>query len=400
MGAFADTAGRLDELFSRLPVAPGRDAPALVVDERRARANIAAMCAKAATAGVALRPHFKTHQNVGVGRWFREAGVGAATVSSAGMALRFADDGWNDLLIAVLADPHDLPRLVPLARRLAAAGGRLGLLVDTPAVARAVTAAMGTCPHDQHLKVDTGYGRSGIPWDDAPRLAAVAAAATLAGVVTHAGHSYTTPRAGLEALYAETASRLAAAAASAGGGLRLSAGDTPTCVAARDLAGVDEVRPGNFVFFDVMQLAAGVCAAGDLALAAACPVLAVDAARRRLVLRGGAVHLGKDPARANGGPAYGCLGTLDAGGFDRVLPQVAVTALTQEHAVVDVPAGAWDELADGLRPGDLALVFPSHSCLACHGRGHLVTTTGALLPGLAGAGPARDGSLDAGDTCV
>ena len=51
------------------------NAPALLIDEGRARANIRAMAAKADRAGAALRPHFKTHQSLAVGRWFAEASV-------------------------------------------------------------------------------------------------------------------------------------------------------------------------------------------------------------------------------------------------------------------------------------------------------------------------------------
>jgi D-serine deaminase-like pyridoxal phosphate-dependent protein len=378
MGLFADTA----RLLERLPL----DAPALLVDETRARANIAAMCAKVKASNISLRPHFKTHQNVGVGRWFREAGIRQATVSSYDMAVQFADDGWDNLLIAMLVDPGDLTRLAALGRRLTERNGRLGLLVDTPEAARAVASAV-EWPNAIHMKIDTGYGRSGIDWEDVPRVRETAAAADFTGLVTHAGHSYRTPLDELKALHCTTAGRLHAVAVVTGQDLLLSVGDTPTCATVDLLVGVDEVRPGNFVFFDVMQLVAGVCGPQQLALAAACPVLAVDEARGRLVLRGGAVHLGKDPALVGGAPIYGCLGTLVEDGFDQVLPEVVVTQLTQEHAVVEVPRERWDDLAAGLRPGDLALVFPSHSCLACHQHGHLRTTAGAYLPREADGSP-------------
>lgn len=371
MGLFTDTA----RLLERLPL----DAPALLVDEARARANIAAMCAKVEASHTSLRPHFKTHQNVGVGRWFREAGVRKATVSSYDMAVQFADDGWDDLTIAMLVDPRDLPRLAALGRRLAERNGRLGLLVDTPEAARAVDAEVER-PNAIYMKIDTGYGRSGIFWEDVPRIRETAAAVDFTGLLTHAGHSYRTPRDELKALHCTTAARLRAVAMATGQDLLLSVGDTPTCATVDLLVGVDEVRPGNFVFFDVMQLVAGICGPQHLALAAACPVLAVDEARGRLVLRGGAVHLGKDPALVAGQPVHGCLGTMTEDGFDQVLPEVAVTQLTQEHAVVDVPRDRWDDLVAGLRPGDRALVFPSHACLACHQHGHLLTTDGSCLP--------------------
>jgi D-serine deaminase-like pyridoxal phosphate-dependent protein len=372
----ADTARRLDR--------PEFLAPGVVVDEARARANLAAMAAKAAASGVRLRPHFKTHDNVGVARWFRDAGVGHATVSSLAMAERFAADGWHDLTLAILVNPRELPRLAALAWRLAERGGALGLTVDTPEAARAVRHLVGdTAP--LWLKVDTGHGRSGVAWDDKARLQAVARSASFAGLLTHAGHSYRTPRAELPALFTETAQRLAAAREATGRDLHLSVGDTPTCSATATFAGVDEVRPGNFVFFDLMQRAAGVCSDAQLAAALVCPVIGLDPARGRLVLHGGAVHLSRESLATPAGPIFGCLGTLTPQGFGRVLDSAAVTELSQEHGIVSLAPPQWNELAAGLKTGDLVLVFPVHACLLCNLQGTAMRTlTGATLPRDAG----------------
>jgi len=295
------------------------------------------------------------------------------------MAERFAADGWTDLTLAILVNPRELPRLADLAWRLADRGGALGLVVDTPEAARAVRHLVGdTAP--LWLKVDTGYGRSGAAWDDAPRLKAVAESAAFAGLLTHAGHSYHTPAAELPALFAETARRLAAARDATGRPLLLSVGDTPTCTAAPDFAGVDEVRPGNFVFYDLMQRAAGVCGDGKLAAAVACPVLAADRERGRLVLHGGAVHLSKERLAGAAGPVYGYLGTLTGDGFGGVVDDAPVTELSQEHGIVTVARDRWDEIAGSLRPGDLVLVWPVHSCLACAARNVMTPLGGATLP--------------------
>jgi D-serine deaminase-like pyridoxal phosphate-dependent protein len=372
----ADTARLLDGL--------DLEAPAVVVDETRARANLAAMAARAAASGTRLRPHFKTHDNVGVGRWFREAGVRHAAVSSLAMAGRFALDGWDDLTLAILVNPRELPRLAELAWRLADRGGGLGLVVDSPEAARAVRHIVGdTAP--LWLKVDTGYGRSGVLWDAAPRLLAVARSAAFAGLLTHAGHSYRTPREALPALFTETARRLASARESTGRDLQLSVGDTPTCTAVERFTGVDEVRPGNFIFHDLMQRAAGVCGDEQLAVALACPVIGVDARRGRLVLHGGAVHLGREPVDTKGGPVFGCLGTVSSQGFGKVLDSAPVTGLSQEHGIVSIAPADWEELAGGMKAGDHVLVFPAHSCLTCNLQGASMRTfTGAVLPRDAG----------------
>ncbi len=82
--------------------------PTLILDESRARRNLARMAAKARQQGVRFRPHFKTHQSVEMGGWFREEGVSSITVSSVDMAVYFAQAGWDDILIAFTANPRQV----------------------------------------------------------------------------------------------------------------------------------------------------------------------------------------------------------------------------------------------------------------------------------------------------
>ena len=74
--------------------------PQLYLDVQRCKRNIDNMIRRTTEAGSELRPHMKTHQSRGVAQWFRKKGIRAATVSSTGMALYFAEDGWSDFTIA------------------------------------------------------------------------------------------------------------------------------------------------------------------------------------------------------------------------------------------------------------------------------------------------------------
>ncbi len=352
------------------PAAPDRfravDRPTLVVDRARAERNIAAMSAKAAASGVRFRPHFKTHNRVEIGEWFRAAGTTAITVSSVEHAVTFADAGWDDITIAFPMVTRALPTIRGLAERV-----RLGVLLDSPETAAALAGV--EAPVDVWVDVDAGYGRSGVAWDDPEGLAAVGSAVErlpghrLRGVLTHSGQTYHAPsRAAIEAVWAETAARLAQArdvlsAATGRRGLEISVGDTPGCSVAPRLDGVDEVRPGNFVFFDLQQLAVGACTEADLALAIACPIVAVYPARGEAVVHGGSVQLSRDTAPGpGGGESFGRLAVVDADGW-RLLPAEAgsVRALSQEHGVLRCSP----EVLGRLRVGDLAFVIPAHACL-------------------------------------
>ncbi len=339
----------------------------VVLDKARAQENIRRMTQKAQRAGAIFRPHFKTHQSAVVGRWFHDAGVRHIAVSSLAMAEQFADLGWRDITLALLFNPLEIDRAAQLARSLTQRGGRLGLLVDSPHTAGIISAAMDV-PTDIWLKVDTGYGRTGTPWEDGETLRSTLAAcqelAVPVGLLTHSGHSYSARSAqAINRIYAETISRLRSARdQSRRHGLRLSVGDTPCCSAVDDLSACDEIRPGNFVFNDLMQLDIGSCRIDQLASATVCPVLGVYPERRQVVVHGGAVHLSKESLP---GPNYGCLGTAGPEGLGDVLREAPLVSLSQEHGVVEFARENFEALAGNLRPGDLVLVWPVHSCLNC-----------------------------------
>jgi len=64
--------------------------PTLLLNKEISLANIERMANKVKAAGAVFRPHFKTHQSLEVGRWFRDFGVECITVSSMKMAAYFA----------------------------------------------------------------------------------------------------------------------------------------------------------------------------------------------------------------------------------------------------------------------------------------------------------------------
>ncbi len=344
--------------------------PTLVLDVGRARRNIERMAGKAAAAGVRFRPHFKTHQSAEVGEWFRACGVESITVSSVAMARYFADHGWRDITIAFPANVREMTHIDTLAGEV-----KLHLLVDSVAAVERLEGGLGHRV-GVWIEIDTGYMRSGTAWDDVERLAALAAALAqserlaLRGVLTHAGHTYKARAAEtVQAVYTETAARLAAARATleAAGpfeGLEISTGDTPGCSVVEDLGDVDEVRPGNFVFYDLTQLEIGACAEQDIAVAVACPVVGVYPGRREIVLYGGAVHLSKDWLElADGSPSFGRAAMPIEGGWGPLLPGVHLRSVSQEHGIVYADVTAWPgELAE-LRVGDVLAVLPIHSCL-------------------------------------
>jgi len=345
--------------------------PTLLLDERAVRANIRRMALKARSAGVAFRPHFKTHQSLEIGVWFREEGVEQITVSSLDMAEYFGHNGWNDITLAFSTNLRQLAGLDQLAGRI-----RLGLLVESIET----VAALGSgCQSslDIWIKVDAGAGRTGLAWDR-PELALELAQQVrrfpqlrLRGLLTHAGNTYTAPNppAAAEVFAAANGRMNLLRNELQGRGLDpllVSVGDTPGCSAAGDFQGVDEIRPGNFVFFDALQYKIGACAFEDIAVALACPVVALHPEKGEAVIYGGAIHLSKDTLSWQGERVYGLVCRVENGRWGSPLPGGVVARISQEHGVLRLEA---KDLA-GLRVGDLVCVLPAHSCLTaqCMGR--------------------------------
>ena len=220
-----------------------------------------------------------------------------------------------------------------------------------------------SAPVDAWLKIDAGYGRTGLAWDDFAGQAAVAgalAATTNAhprGLLSHSGQTYHADGTdAIRAVWTQTLERLDAArdalAAAGFPGLELAPGDTPGCAVVDDLSGVDEVRPGNFVFFDAMQVEIGSCGWPDVAVAVACPVVALHPERSQIVVYGGAVHLSKEYlTRPDGRASYGAVALPLEGGWGVPVPGAFVSGLSQEHGIVSAPPELLAQIQRG-RPAD------------------------------------------------
>jgi D-serine deaminase-like pyridoxal phosphate-dependent protein len=338
--------------------------PTLLLNHQRASENIRKMADKAQQSRVRFRPHFKTHQSAQVGEWFRDFGVKAITVSSVEMAQYFAQHGWQDITIAFPTNILEIDSIKQLANCLS-----LGLLVESTEAVHFLAKNL-TAPVNVWLKVDVGYGRTGIPWSNYDRLVALAKQVkktpplSLRGLLTHSGHTYRA-RSELEiqAIYRDTVSKMRAVQenlAMAGvEPVELSIGDTPSCSVVADLSDVDEIRPGNFVFYDLMQLQIGACREEDIAVAVACPVVAKHPERHQLVIYGGAVHLSKEFIVEDNVQVFGYVARLKDDGWSSRLASAHVSSLSQEHGIINGD----DDTISKIEVGDVLVILPVHSCL-------------------------------------
>lgn len=355
--------------------------PTLLLDKARVQRNIERMVARAAAAGVALRPHFKTHQSQAVAEWCKAAGIRKATVSSLRMAAYFAAAGWDDITVAFPVNVREVAAVNALASRI-----RLQLLVEHPDAVAAFAERLEH-PVRMMIKVDTGYHRAGILYknlSEIRRLAAAIDAAPLmqmAGVLHHAGHSYQARgRTQLLEVHRESLANMAEVVEALRGAypsLEVSVGDTPTCSVAEQFGVATELRPGNFVFYDLMMVQIGACTHDDIGVAMACPIVSKYPDRGEVMIYGGGVHFSKDALTAkHGHTLYGQVVADDGAlGWGDIVPGVELRRLSQEHGILSAPR----EWIDRVAVGDVVKVLPVHSCMTADVMKQYITTEGERI---------------------
>jgi D-serine deaminase-like pyridoxal phosphate-dependent protein len=359
--------------------------PTLLLDEEKCRSNIRFMAEKARRHHLRFRPHFKTHQSLAIGDWFRDEGVDRITVSSLNMALYFAGGGWPDITVAFPANVREMAKIEHLARNV-----KLNLLVTAGETVKALDMKMPK-KVGVYIKVDTGYHRAGIPSERIGEIDALLKTVTRSrrlffrGFLAHNGHTYAAgSRSEIKRIHHDALgrmNRLKDHYLRSFPDLELSLGDTPACSVAEDFRGIDEIRPGNFVFYDVMQYRLDACSRDRIAVCLACPITGRSRHPDELLIYGGAVHLSKEYVTENdGGRNYGMIVKLSHAGWTASSPGLRLIHLSQEHGLV----GGMLRPVPGFKPGGILGVLPIHSCLTANLMKGYLTLTGKRIANLAG----------------
>lgn len=360
--------------------------PQLTVDLGKVQQNISRVLGRLRQRGVIVRPHFKTHQCAEIGNLFKEAGVEAITVSSLDMAAYFASHGWKDITLAVPVNLHQLKAICEFDQDV-----RLNLLVDSVETASALSEALAESRDSNArqpiwIKVDVGYGRVGIKWDKPDELLKLAKLINdsdqfeFSGLLTHSGHTYVCKgRDEVIEVFEEGRSRmLGLKKMLANNGIEslISAGDTPSGSLAENFDGIDEMRPGNFVFYDLVQSQVGSCRIEDVAVATACPVIGKYEDELKVVVYGGAVHLSKDSVMIDGVRLFGQLALPADDGWEVVpLSEARIVSCCQEVSKIQLSKSIFDLI----ELGQTVYILPAHSCLAAEIYPSYLTTDGQIL---------------------
>ncbi len=342
--------------------------PCLLLNRKTMRRNIRRMSERIGSLGGVLRPHVKTNKSIEVLNDIVAAGnTSGITVSTLGEASYFLDHGITDITYAVGIAPN---KFGPAAE-LMARGADLKLILDNVEMAERLAACADRdgASYKVLIELDTDGHRSGAdPFGDellriglrlheSPNI-------ELTGVLTHAGESYAcrSEEALLAMARQERDRSIAAAERLRAAGFPcpvVSIGSTPTALAVDDLSGITEVRPGVYVFQDLVMAGLGVCSAEDVALSVLASVTGFQEQRDWAIIDAGWMAMSRDRGTAGQAVDQGYGLVCD----DRGTPvgDLVIGDANQEHGIVVSRAGRHSPLAD-LGLGDLVRVLPNHAC--------------------------------------
>jgi D-serine deaminase-like pyridoxal phosphate-dependent protein len=345
------------DLSTRFPGFDALNEPRVVIDLAVLGRNIADMAALVG-GRAALHPHIKTHKSLEIARMQAQAGAKGFTAARPYEAAMLLKDRLAPVTLAYpLLNAQTAAELLRQARE----AGDIRFIADSPETVEAVAAGAKEAgrPATVFMKVDVGLHRCGV---DPQAVDAIAVASIIdehpdlvfAGLLSHAGQAYgaANPDAVTAIADAEIQIMTGLRRKLQAAGIevpRVSIGSTPTLVRHAGFEGIDEVRPGNYVFYDLTAVRLGLVERDSLALGVAARVVAVN--RHFAIANVGSKTLSSDLG-AHGTSATKTFGEAWMPGVETPL---AVAKLSEEHAFLD-HGGAKVEI------GMPVLILPNHAC--------------------------------------
>ena len=343
--------------------------PTLLLARDRMRANIERMARRMSSLGCVLRPHTKTHKSIDVLRDVEAlSALGGVTVSTLHEARYFFDYGQKDILYAVGMTPSKVSDAAALIND----GCVLKVITDNAAMVELLAreAQREAVALPLLIELDVDGHRSGVN-PDGTELLEVAYAIDdaeylrLTGVMTHAGGSYNCRSFdGVKAHARQERDRAVSAAERIrAAGLEcpvVSIGSTPTACVIDGLAGVTEMRPGVYTFFDLFQAGLGVASIDDIAISVLTTVIGHQKEKGWVIVDGGWMAMSRDRGTASQemDQGYGLVCALDG----EPLIDVIMGGANQEHGIIRAREGEAPLDITRFPVGSKWRVLPNHAC--------------------------------------
>ncbi len=348
------------------------ETPALIVDLQQLEKNIEAMQNLANENAVRLRPHIKTHKSVFISKLLLKHGAVGITVAKVGEAEVMAAAGISNIFIAnQITHPLKLRRIRKLHETINISVG-VDQIEQISLQKRYFNNA--SKPLRVLVEIDSGLNRCGVTVGDSlvklVREISHAHELTLEGIFTHAGQVYGAQSkkeiqeiGDLEGTIMAEAYNLLK---DQGIDLRVvSVGSTPTVAHSSKNPVVNEIRPGNYVFYNNIQYVLGSCSEEQWALAVLATVIS-QPEQDRLVIDAGSKALNLD---------RGAHATQLIKGYGKPLNiDGEIIRVSEEHGVIKLKSG------QSIRLGSPVIIIPNHACAVAnlYSHYHLIDSFGKI----------------------
>jgi D-serine deaminase-like pyridoxal phosphate-dependent protein len=330
------------------------DTPALLIDLDIMERNLRRVAEYTKEHGLRLRPHTKTHKIPALGRMQLASGAVGLTVAKVGEAEVMMTAEPPDLLVAFpVVGQAKLKRLIPIARQ-----ARVTVSLDSLFTARQLSEA---ARHEKVTlgvlaEVDVGLERVGVsPGEELLQLARgiqQLPGLTFAGIAFFPGHVRRLDEEGLEALQLVglLLQQILDDFRRAGIEARIvSGGSTPTLFHSHELPGLNEIRPGTYIYNDMNTVRSDGCTVDDCAASILATVVST-ARPGQMIIDGGSKTFSSDlPMNA------------PEKTFGRVMeaPDCVFHNMNEEHGFIDIRSAG-----RSFTVGDRIRIIPNHICPA------------------------------------
>jgi D-serine deaminase-like pyridoxal phosphate-dependent protein len=333
--------------------------PAVVIDLDRVERNIARVQAACDAAGVANRPHIKTHKIPDIAKMQRDAGAAGITCQKIGEAEVMSEAGLDDILISYnLIGEDKMARLAKVMER-----ATVTVAADNPTVVAGLPRAAELSGRTLNVVVecDTGRKRAGVE-TTAEAIALAKDIAARPGL-SFAGFMLYPPEDAMEVTQ-KFLDEATAGVREAGLEVRMvSTGGTPNVANLGRIKGATEHRAGTYVFNDRMMLACGAAGMDDLALHVVATIVS-RAGPERGIVDAGSKTLTSDT------------GGLEGHGLILEHPEAKIARFAEEHGFLDLT-----KCNDRPKVGDVVRIVPNHVCVVVNMVDRLVATRGDEIVG-------------------
>jgi D-serine deaminase-like pyridoxal phosphate-dependent protein len=343
------------------------ETPVPVVDIDIARRNIRRLQHYCDTHGFKLRPHIKTHKLPLFAHEQCRAGAAGITVQKIGEAEIMAQTGITDILLTynVLgqAKAERVAHLTNFAR--------VSVAIDNEKALESViwAASQASSPIGLLIEFESGGNRQGVQTPqqaiDLARRAVRQPMIEFKGLMTYPTTSKT----------AEFLSEALPLFKQAGIDIPvISGGGTPDAYRTHEIAPVNEIRAGTYIYNDRMMIAAHAASLQECALTILATVVSRPTSERA-VLDAGSKTLSSDLLPLGHGTGYGLLPDY---------PEATVLRLSEEHGVVDLGCSASKpEIGERVKilPNHVCVVTNLHDQIYLHRDGEVVAKLSVYLRG-------------------